>query len=58
MVKDIRNSFPNLFKSEKEVREMLLLNKLDQEHWGDYPLGKLTHDISEELDFLYAKSKA
>ena len=53
MVKEIMNSFPDLFKNEKEVREMLLLNKFDREHWGDRPLGKLTHDISEELDFLY-----
>ena len=57
MVKDIKNSFPNLFKTEDEVRELLLLNKLDPEHLGDRPLGKLTHDILEELDFLYEKSK-
>lgn len=55
MVKEIMNSFPDLFKNEKEVRKMLLLNKFDREHWGDRPLGKLTHDISEELDNLYSK---
>lgn len=55
MVKEIMNSFPDLFNNEKEVRDMLLLNKFDREHWGDRPLGKLTHDISEELDNLYSK---
>ena len=57
MVRDIKNSFPTLFKTEEEVRELLLLNKLDPDHLGDRPLGKLTHDILDELDFLYEKSK-
>jgi len=52
MIKDIAEKFP-FFANENEVREMLLLNKLEQEHWGDRPLGKLTHDILEELDILY-----
>lgn len=58
MLKDIADSFPSLFSDETEVREMLLLNKLNREHWKDRPLGKLIHDILEELDILYNKSNS
>lgn len=55
MIKDIAESLPGLFKNETEVKEMLIMGKLDQEHWGTRPLGKLTHDISKQLDELYKK---
>ena len=55
MIKDIAKSLPDLFKNAIEVKEMLIMGKLDQERWGTRPLGKLTHDISKQLDDLYKK---
>lgn len=55
MIKDIADSLPKLFDNETEVKEMLIMGKLDQERWGTRPLGKLTHDISKQLDDLYKK---
>ena len=52
MVNEICSKHLDLFKDQKEVRELLLLGKLGQENWGDRPLGKLTHDITIELDEL------
>lgn len=54
MVNEIAAEYDDLFNNNtREVREMLLLGRLDQSHWGDRPLGKLTSDISNELDYLY-----
>lgn len=54
MIQDLMRQFPALFKSEEEVRSMLLMMELNQEKWGKRPLAKLTHDITVELDELYA----
>lgn len=56
MVAEIRSQFSDLFKTEGEVRNMLLLTDTAQENWGKRPLAKLTHDISEELDELYRRN--
>ena len=37
----------------EEVQEMLDFDRLDSEHLGKHSLGKLTHDITKELDQLY-----
>lgn len=58
MIQDIIRQFPSLFRNEKEVRSMLLMMNLEQEDWGKRPLAKLTHDISAELDELYATVKS
>jgi len=53
MIQDLVRQFPGLFKDETEVRNMLLLMDISPSKWGNRPLSKLTHDISEELDELY-----
>ena len=53
MIHELMEQFPELFKDEKEVRNMLLLMDISPSKWGNRPLSKLTHDISEELDELY-----
>ena len=58
MIQEICNLFDSLALTPNEVRRMLLLMDITQENWGDRPLAKLTHDISEELDVLYSKRPA
>lgn len=41
--------FPDLLGSKEDVKELLYLMDLDKEHWGKHSLGKLTHDIDEEI---------
>ncbi|MBQ1517448.1 MAG: hypothetical protein IIZ46_04535 [Clostridia bacterium] len=57
MIDDILQNFPKLFQSRQEVKEILLMSKLDKERLGERPLGKLIHDISSQLDKEYAKIK-
>ncbi len=57
MIDDILQNFPKLFQSRQEVKEILLMGKLDKERLGERPLGKLIHDISSQLDKEYAKIK-
>lgn len=53
MIHDLMVQFPDLFKNERDVRNMLLLMDINKNSWGKRPLAKLTHDISLELDELY-----
>ena len=55
LIHDVYMQFRPLFSSEKEVRAALLSMNIDRECWGDRPLSKLTHDIQEEIEALYAK---
>lgn len=55
MIKEICNLSDSLILTPDEVRRMLLLKDISQENWGNRPLTKLAHDISEELDVLYGK---
>ena len=57
MIDDIYENFRELFQNKQEVRETLLMGKLDKEYLGERPLGKLIHDISSQLDKEYAKIK-
>ncbi|MBQ5439606.1 MAG: hypothetical protein IIT49_02350, partial [Clostridia bacterium] len=57
MIDDIYENFRELFQNKQEVRETLLMGKLDKEYLGERPLGKLIHDISSQLDEEYAKIK-
>ena len=54
MIQELMKQFPDLFHSREEVRNMLVLLDMNEKSWGKRPLSKLTHDISEELDELYA----
>ena len=57
MAQDYYGQFPDLFSSASDVEFLFALMNTDREHWGDRPLAKLTHDIREEIDELYADGK-
>lgn len=45
-------TFSMLFSSKNEVKDMLYLRHISPEHWGEYPLSKLVHDIDKEITEL------
>lgn len=49
------DSFPDLFKSREEARQLLYMKRYDEDALGAAPLAKLTHDIDEEISRLYAE---
>lgn len=51
------DSFPGLFKSREEARQLLYMKRYDAEGLGAAPLAKLTHDIDEEISRLYMDKK-
>ena len=57
MAQDYYEQFPKMFSSASDVEFLFALMNTDREHWGDRPLAKLTHDIREEIDELYADGK-
>ena len=57
MARDISGQFPGLFSSADDVEFLFALMNTDRERWGERPLAKLTHDIREEIDELYADGK-
>lgn len=54
LLDDIQIQFGSLFKTKEEVKHMLRLMDYSPEQWNYRPLAKLTHDISEQIDKLYA----
>lgn len=49
-INEIRKTFPQLFHSNDEVKNMLYMTDLRKESWGKRPLSKLTHDIDMQLE--------
>ena len=49
-IREIQRSFPQLFHSCDEVKNMLYMTDLRKEYWGKRPLSKLTHDIDKQLE--------
>lgn len=50
---DTRSQLNNLFDKKEDFRYVLRLMDYSPENWGQRPLAKLTHDISEQIDELY-----
>ena len=48
----LHQTFPALFSSAQEARELLYLRHISPDRWGEHPLSKLTHDIDEEITEL------
>lgn len=46
----IFEKFPGMFRSLEEVKSMMYLMDIEQEQWGKRVLGKLTHDIDQEIN--------
>ena len=51
-------TFKTLNFSLQDARDMLYMRHISPEHWGEYPLSKLTHDIDEEITELENHSYA
>lgn len=41
--------FSQMFQDFEDVKKMVYLMDISQRHWGRRPLGKLTHDIDQEI---------
>lgn len=49
-ISEVRRMFPDLFRSDDEVKNMLYMTDLRKEFWGKRPLSKLTHDIDGQIE--------
>ncbi len=56
LLDDRRKQFHTLFQDD-DAKYTLRLMKYSSEKWGQYPLAKLTHDISLQIDELYEDSE-
>lgn len=43
-------SFPTLFDSYEDVKNLLYMTNIQKEAWGNRPLSKLTYDIDSQLE--------
>ena len=43
-------SFPALFDSYEDVKNLLYMTNIQKEAWGSRPLSKLTYDIDRQLE--------
>lgn len=48
-LKELWEKFPEMFQSFEDVKSMVYLMDINQEYWGRRSLGKLTHDIDQEI---------
>lgn len=46
-IKEIQKSFPQLFESKDDVKNIMFMSDINKERWGKRPLSKLTHDIDK-----------
>lgn len=53
---DKKIQFDNMFESTEDVKHAMRLMDYSPEKWGERPLAKLTHDISEQIDELNTKT--
>ncbi len=51
-IQELCESFPDLFTSPNEVRQLVLGNYIDKKDVGKRPLAKMTRDIMLQLDFI------
>jgi hypothetical protein len=49
-IEELLREFPELFDSYEEVKNLLYMNHIQKEYWGNRPLSKLTHDIDWQLE--------
>lgn len=48
-VEELCRQFPEMFPSPEDVKSFLYLQDIRREQWGRHSLGKLTHDIDQEI---------
>ena len=51
-ITELCKSFPELFTSPNEVRQLVLGNYIDKKDVGKRPLAKMTRDIMKQLKFI------
>lgn len=49
-IHELRKTFPLLFHSDVEAKNILYMTDIQKESWGKRPLAKLTHDIDQQVD--------
>ena len=52
VVESIKKQFPEILKSDDDVKALMYMKRIEKEFWGTRPLAKLTHDIDEQLKEL------
>ncbi len=53
LLDDTKHQFKDLFDKKEDLRYALRLMDYSPDKWGEQPLSKLTHDISDQIDKLY-----
>lgn len=53
----LHSTFEGLFHNTQEMKEIFYVMDTDPSKWGNRPLSKLTHDIDQEIEELFAYSK-
>lgn len=48
-LEELCEKFPEAFPTFEDAKSMVYLMDINQEHWGRRSLGKLTHDIDQEI---------
>lgn len=48
-LEELYEEFPEVFQSFEDTKSMLYLMDISQKYWGRRSLGKLTHDIDQEI---------
>ena len=49
-INELLVSFPTLFDSYEDVKNLLYMTNIQKEAWGNRPLSKLTYDIDRQLE--------
>ena len=49
-IRELLKTFPMLFDSYEDVKNMLYMTNIQKESWGNRPLSKLTYDIDKQLE--------
>lgn len=49
-IKELLRMFPMLFDSDDDVKNLIYMQNIQKDAWGNRPLSKLTHDIDKQLE--------
>lgn len=49
-IKELLRMFPMLFDSDEDVKNLMYMQNIQKDAWGNRPLSKLTHDIDRQLE--------
>ena len=49
-IKELLRMFPMLFDLAEDVKNLMYMNNIQKDAWGNRPLSKLTHDVDRQLE--------